>query len=230
MPYTLAVATRADLGKQAKHLHERAEIPAVMYGHGIASQSIQVKRSEFLKIYRTAGMSSLIDLAVDAGAPVKVLIQEVQVNPVSMDPYHIDFRQIRMDEAFIVDVPLKFVGESAAVKGLAGTLVTPLHEVKVKCLPADLPHEINVDLATLQTFDDTITVKTLVLPKGVTVLDDPNATIALVTAPLTEEQLKKMEADATAGDVTAVKTEAEEKKAADVAKEQEEKAAEEAAK
>lgn len=230
MSYALAVETRADLGKQAKHLHERGEIPAVIYGHGIEPKSVQVKRSEFLKIYRTAGMSSLIDIAVGATAPVKALIQEVQVNPVSMDPYHIDFRQIRMDEQLVVEVPITFVGESPAVKELAGTLLHPIGALKVKCLPADLPHEIEVDLAVLKTFEDSITVGSLALPKGVSVLDDANVTIAAVTPPLTEEQLKKMEAEATSGDVTAIKTEAEEKKAAEAEKEAAEKAAEEAAK
>ena len=180
MSYALAVLPRTELGRQAKHLHARSEIPAVLYGHGIESQAIKVKRSEFLKLYRVAGTSSLIDITVDTSMPVKALIQEVQVHPVSMDPYHIDFRQVRMDEALVVDVPLKFVGESPAVKELAGTLVHPIPSVQVKCLPADLPNEIEVDLASLKTFDDAITVGTLVLPKGVAVLDDVNATIAVV--------------------------------------------------
>ncbi len=229
MPYPMNVASRTDLGKQAKHLHERGEIPAVVYGHGIESRAVRMARSDFLKIYRTAGTSSLIDLTVDSASSVKALIQEVQVNPISMEPYHVDFRQVRMDEALVVDVPLAFVGEAPAVKELAGTLVHPIPSVKVSCLPADLPHEIAVDLAALKTFDDAITVGTLLLPKGVKVLDDPNVTIAVVTPPLTEEQLKKMDEESKVGDVTTIKTEAEEKKEAETAKAAEEKALEESA-
>lgn len=230
MPYAMTVASRTALGRRAKHVHDTGNIPAVVYGHGIEPKAIQVDRSEFRKIYRKAGMSSLIDLTVDAGAPVKALIQEIQVHPITMDPYHIDFRQIRMDEELVIEVPLKFVGESAAVKGLAGTLVHPIAEVKVKCLPADLPYEIEIDLSALKTFDDVITVATLNVPKGVTVLDDANITIAVVVPPLTEEQLKKMEDEGKTADVTAIKTEAEEKKSVEEAKKAEEAAAVEASK
>jgi large subunit ribosomal protein L25 len=230
MPHSIAVATRSALGRRAKHVHDTGNIPGVMYGHGIEPKPVQVSRSEFRKVYRAAGTSSLIDASLDQATPVKVLIQEVQVNPISMEPYHIDFRQIRMDEELVIDVPLKFVGEAPAVKELAGTLVHPLNEVKVKCLPADLPHEIEIDLSALKTFDDAITVGSLTIPKGVTIVGDPQATIALVTPPLTEEQLKKLEEEGKAIDVTAIKTEAEEKKAAEAAKAAEESAAAEAAK
>ena len=226
----MTAATRTGLGRRAKHIQDSGNIPAVVYGHGIEPKAVQVNRSEFRKLYRQAGTSSLIDLTVDSGSPVKALIQEIQVHPITMDPYHIDFRQIRMDEELTIDVPLKFVGESPAVKGLAGTLVHPIAEIKVKCLPADLPHEIEVDLSLLKTFDDSITVKTLNVPKGVTVLDDANVTIAMVTPPLTEEQLKKMEEEGKTADVTTIKTEAEEKKQAEEAKKAEEAAAAEASK
>ncbi len=225
MSYTLAMNPRTELGRRAKRLHARREIPAVLYGHGIESKAIKVQRSEFLRIYRAAGTSSLIDLTMDASTPVKALIQEVQVNPVSMEPYHIDFRQIRLDEAIVVDVPLKFIGEAPAVKELAGTLVHPIPSLQVKCLPAHLPHEIEVNLSLLKTFNDAITVGALVLPHGVAVLDDPNVMLATVTPPLSEEQLKKIEEEGKAGDVGAIKTEADEKKAAEAAKEAEEKSA-----
>ena len=230
MPHSIATTTRTALGRRAKHVQDSAQVPAVVYGNGIPSKSIQVGRADFRKLYKAAGTSSLIDLTLDGGAAVKALIQEVQVNPISMEPYHVDFRQIRMDQELTIEVPLKFVGESAAVKSLAGMLVHPISEIKVKCLPADLPHEIEVDLSVLKTFDDVITIGSLAMPKGVTVVDDESVTIAVVTAPLTDEQLKKLEDDAKVGDVTAVKTEAEVKKAAEDAKLAEETAAKEAAK
>ena len=225
MSYSITAATRTATGRRAKHVHDTGNVPAVVYGPGIAPISVQVGRSDFRKVYRAAGRSSLIDLALDASSPVKVLIQEVQVNPISMEPYHVDFRQIRMDEELEIEVAIKFIGESLAVKSLAGTLVHPITEIKVKCLPANLPHEIEVDLSVLKTFEDTITIGSLKMPAGVTVIDEASTTVATVVPPLTEEQLKKMEDDAKAMDVTAVKTEAEEKKAADAAKVAEEAAA-----
>ncbi len=226
MSYALTAVKRTATGRRAKHVHDDGNIPGVVYGSGAEAGSIQVSRAEFRKVYRAAGMSSLIDLAVEGAAPVKAVIKDVQVNPISLEPYHIDFHQVRMDREMEAEVPLKFVGESLAVKGLAGTLVRPLDALHVHCLPADLPHEIEVDISVLNTFDDSITVADLKLPKGVTVEEEPTALVANVAAPLTEEQLKKMDEEGAAGgDVTAIKTEAEEKKAAEDAKKAEEEAA-----
>jgi large subunit ribosomal protein L25 len=188
-----------------------------MYGAGVAPQPISVGRSEFIKIYRAAGTSALIDVSVGSAAPVKALVKEVQVNPLSMEPRHIDFYQVRMDKEIEANIPLVFVGESAAVKADGGTLIKSLDEINVRCLPGDLPAEITIDLSVLKTFEDSINVGSITPPKGVEFLDDATLTIATVARPLTEEELKKLE-ESQAGDVTAVKSEADIKKAAEEAK------------
>ncbi|MBU1448976.1 50S ribosomal protein L25, partial [Patescibacteria group bacterium] len=170
----------------------------------------------FIKMYREAGSSSVIDVAIDGTEAVKALVQEIQLHPLTMRPRHVDLRQIRMDEEITVDVPIMFMNEAPAVKELAGTLVHPYETLTVTCLPGDLPREIMVDLSVLKTFEDTITVADLALPTGITVEEGTSITIATVVPPLTEEQLKKME-DESKVDVTAVKTEAEEKKDAEEA-------------
>jgi len=185
-------------------------LKAVMYGRELPNQTLEVSLNEFMRVYREVKQSMLFDVSVDGKEPVKALIQEVQVNPITMVPIHVDLRQIRMDQPITLSVPLIFTGESGAVK-LGGTLVKALDELEVTCLPADLPKEIVVDLAPLATFQDRITVSSLTLPHGVKVEQRPEEVIALVEAPLTEEELKQMEA-AEVGDVTAVTTEADEKR------------------
>jgi len=225
MPYAIAAQPRTNMGKRSKDALKEMRVPAVMYGAGIDAQPITVGRSEFIKVYRGAGSSALIDVSVGSAAPVKALIKEVQVNPLSMEPRHIDFYQVRMDKPLEADIPLKFVGESAAVKEEGGTLVKSLDEIKVRCLPGDLPADIEIDLSVLKTFEDAINVGSITPPKGVEFLDDATLTIATVARPLTEEELKKLE-ESQVGDVTAVKSEAELKKAAEEAKAAEEGAAE----
>lgn len=205
------------------------KIPSVVYGRGIETQSVSVPRSEFLKVFKQAGYSSLIDLAVNNASPVKVIVKSIQAHPLTQELEHIDFHQIRMDEEMTARVPIVFIGESAAVKTDGGTLVKSLDELEIKCLPADLPHEIQVDLTQLKTFEDAITVGGLALPKGVTAATESDVIIATVARPLTEEELKKMEESAI-GDVSTIKTEGEEKKAAEEAKKAEEAAVEEATK
>jgi large subunit ribosomal protein L25 len=186
-------------------------LKAVVYGHGLESRSIEVATSDFLKVFRAVKHSTLFDLVVGTEAPVKALIGEVQVNPVNMHPVHADFRQLRMDESITVSVPLVYTGEALAVKALGGTLIKSLDEIEVECLPADLPKEIVVDVTPLATFEDKIVAGSLALPKGVKTTIDANVTLASVEAPLSEEEQKKLE-QGEAGDVTAIKTEAEEKK------------------
>ena len=205
--------------KKEAGTREKPEVTlkAVVYGHGLPSRTISVATLDFKKIYRLVKHSTLFDLIVGSEQPVKALIGEIQVNPVTMQPVHVDFRQLRMDENVTVSVPLVFTGESSAIKALGGTLIKSLDALEVECLPADLPKEILVDLSSLNTFEDMITIGSLVLPKGVSTTHDLTDAVATVEAPMTEEELKKMDAAEAPADVTAIKTEAEEKREKKVA-------------
>jgi large subunit ribosomal protein L25 len=229
MTHAITASIREKKGRQAKQELRENLLPAVMYGHGTASRSISIPRSEFLKVFKLAGYSSLIDVTLNNEATVKTLIKDVQRDPVSHEPIHIDFYQVRMDEEMTATVPIRFVGESAAVKSAGGTLVKSLDEIVVKCLPKDLPHDIEVNLVSLATFEDAIAIKNIQPPAGVVFVTDAEVVIATVSRPLTEEELKKLEETSTA-DLSAIKTEGEEKKAAEEAKKAEQAAAEEAAK
>lgn len=217
MNYAISATTRTKIGKRAKDELLVHRIPTVMYGKGVASQALSLPRAEFVKLLSAAGFSSLIDVMVDGAATVKAVIKEVQLHPLRNTPIHIDLHQVRMDEIMTVQVPLKFVGESPAVKGEGGTLVKSLLEVEVSCLPANLPHEIEVDLSMLKTFEDAITIADLKLGKGVEVTGGAALTIATVSRPMTEDEIKKME-ESSIGDIAAVKSEADIKKAAEEAK------------
>lgn len=225
MTHSIIATTRTKLGKRSRDERDARRVPGVVYGVGIEPKPISVERSAFVKLWKAAGFSSLIDFTCDQQSPVKVLIKDIQLDHLSMDPMHVDFHQIRMDQELTANIPLKFVGESAAVKVLAGTLLKSLDEIEITCLPANLPHEIEVDLSALATFDDAITVSSLKLPAGVTATTEGGIAIATVARPLTEDELKKME-EADAVDISAIKTEGEEKRAADEAKKAAEAAAE----
>lgn len=209
---SLAAKTREITGKRVKDVRAAGDVPAVLYGHGVNARTLAVPASEFRKVYAKAGSSSLVDVTIDGGTSVKAIIHEVQPNPLTMQPIHVDFHQVRMDEKMTARIPLVFMGESDAVKTLGGSLMKSLDSVEVECLPADLPHELTVDISTLKTFEDDITVASLPLPKGVEVVTEGHLTIASVTPPLTAEQLAKME-ESQVGDVSAVKAAADEKKA-----------------
>ncbi len=221
MNYLLSAIKREG---RVQDIRAAGRIPAIMYGKGIAPQALSVPRSEFVKVAKAAGSSSLIDVTIEGQPSVKALVKEIQRHVLRMEPIHVDLYQVRMDTEITAKVPLVFVGESGAVKLSGGTLSKAMDELEIECLPGNLPHEIQIDLSLLVTFEDSITVASLKLPEGVKALTDAKLTIVNVSRPLTEDELKKLEAGTTA-DVTAIKTEGEEKRAAEEAKKVEEEAA-----
>ncbi len=158
-------------------------VSAVLYGPGIQASNVMVELSKFEKVYKEIGGNSLILLESQdkEKEKYKVLIHAVQRDPISGKVVHIDFYQPNLKEEVEVEVPLVFEGEPPAVKELGGTLVKNISELMVKSLPEKLPHDIKVNVESLKTFDDTITIKDLKLPDGVEVLKDLEEIIALVT-------------------------------------------------
>ena len=197
----LNVTARTETGKALEALRQNDLIPAVVYGHDVDPVSLSVNYLDFSRAFKTAGESTLIELSLDGKKPVNVIIQDVATHPLTGRFMHVDFYQVNMKEEIETDVPLEFVGESAAVKALSGVLVRSLEEVKIKCLPSNLPHALEVDLAKLATFDDAIKVGDIVLPQGVELLDDAETIVATVAAPRTEAEMEalneKVEMDVT---------------------------------
>lgn len=190
---SLVAQLRNVLGKKVKDIRPKGLIPAVIYGHGIKSRSITVVEKDFKNIFKQAGESSLIDLKIDDGKPVQVLVHDMQIDPLTNIIQHVDFYQVKVGEKITVEVELKFTGESPAIKELGGVLVTPLNKLKIECLPKDLVHEIEVNIYNLKTFEDIIRIKDLTLPASIKVLGSADEVVALVETPRAEEELKTLE-------------------------------------
>lgn len=195
---TLKATSREITGKKVKNLRLQGLVPAVMYGKDKKGQSVQIDAKDFMKAYEKAGSSALIDLTVDDKNAGKVLIQDVQFDPVLDTPMHVDLYTIKMDEEITTQIPIKFVGESPAVEEQEGNFIANYDEVEVECLPGDLVSEIIVDISGLKTFDDNIKIADLNVPAGIKILDDAEQVVALVNPPRSEEELAEMEAEAAA--------------------------------
>jgi len=196
---SLTAKTREVEGKKVSGLREQGLIPAVLYGHGLKPISVSVPYPAFEKIYQAAGESTLVDLKLDDKNSVKVLIHDIQHDPITNRLAHVDFLQVRMDEEIHTKVPLKFIGIAPAIKELSGILVTNLNELEIKCLPNDLIHEIEVDLSNLRTFDDQVRVADLKVPAGIKVLSPADETVALVQEPREEQTYETTPVETPAG-------------------------------
>jgi large subunit ribosomal protein L25 len=196
-------ATKREVsGKKVKSLRIAGKLPAVLYGHNVETQQIEISEKDFAQAFKSAGESTLIDLAVD-GKSQPVLIHEVQHHYLHGKPIHVDFYAVNMTEKIKVKVPVHFNGEAGAVKALGGTLVKNLSEIEVECLPGDIPQAFEVDISSLETFEDAIRVSSLKVEKNVTVMTPADEVIVTVAAPRTEEEMNALNAEIKE-DVTAV--------------------------
>ncbi len=184
----ISAQKRTALGRKVKGLRKEGLLPAVVYGKGLTTEPISIKEGEFLKVWRSAGESSLVELNVEGGKR-NVLIHDVSLHPIEDTLLHVDFYQVRMDELLRTKVQLAFEGEPPAVKNLGGILVKVMHEVEVEALPADLPHELIADLSVLAEIGGKLAIKDIKLPAQVKIIAEPEETIALIEAPRSEEEI-----------------------------------------
>ena len=198
--FTLSVKVRKE-DEKPKVLRKQGVLPMVLYGDKIKNLSLQADRKEFEKIYKQAGESSLISLEIEgqaSGEPAEpkdkflALIHDIQKDPITGDFIHIDFYQPSLTEETEAKIPLVFIGSALAEKELGGTLVKNITEIEVKALPKNLPHQIEVDIEPLKTFDDNILIKDLKVPEGVKILKEPDEIVTSVSEPeKVEEELEK---------------------------------------
>ncbi len=188
---TLTAKIRKETGKKVKKLREKGILPAVLYGSKEEAQHLEVNQKDFEKVYHEAGASSLVSLEAD-GKKYLVLIHQLQTDPITSSPIHVDFFQPSLKEEIVAKVPLVFEGEASAAKELGGTFVRNISEVEVKALPQNLPHEIRVDISLLLTFENSILIKDLKLQEGVKILKGQDDIVAFVASPeKVEEELQK---------------------------------------
>jgi large subunit ribosomal protein L25 len=191
---SLVAHARTVTGKAVRQLRADGFLPAVVYGHGVPSESVQIEGKAFEDLSRHTSRNTLVDLAVDGAKSRRVLIYDVQHHPVTRRPLHVDLFVVRMTEELTVDVPLNFNGTPPAVDKLLGTLFHAIDAVRVRALPDQLPGSIDVDVHGLATFDDAIHVRDLPLPEGVTLVSEPDDVVAKVLPPRVVEEEAPAEA------------------------------------
>jgi large subunit ribosomal protein L25 len=180
----LPANSRDVLGKKVKQLRAQGLIPAVLYGPDLPPRPIQAEERPFVAVIREAGSTSLIDLTVDGEAEAYVVLaRQVQINPITGRLLHADFYQVRLTEKVKISPRLEFVGESPAVKAGSAVLITSMMEVEVECLPTDLIDSIEVNLTGLEELGDSIQVRELQVPTGVSILADEGQTVVSLVAP-----------------------------------------------
>jgi large subunit ribosomal protein L25 len=178
----LAAQVRKEQKKgPARRLRQSGFVPAIFYGRSAENMLLAVKNDALVKLHKNKKDHAFIKLIIDDGKK-KIeklsLIKELQVQPLTGKFYHADFYEVDMKHKLTVEVSLRFIGKPVGVDN-GGELQHIKRELKVSCLPADLPDHIDVDVAALD-IGDSIKVRELTIPAGLTVLDLPDSAVAAV--------------------------------------------------
>ena len=179
----LAAQVRKEQKKgPARRLRQKGFVPAIFYGRSAENILLTVKNDELVKLYKDKKNHAFIKLIINDGDSKKIeklsLIKELQVQPLTGRFYHADFYEVDIKRKLIIDVSLRFIGKAIGVEN-GGELQHIKREVKVSCLPLDLPDHIDVDVTNLK-IGDSIKIRDLKVAEGITMLDRPDASIASV--------------------------------------------------
>ena len=181
------------VGKQVKALRRQGILPGVIYGRHIEAFPIQMDAHDASLILDKLTASSLITLDVD-GEKFSVLMRDRQRDVIFGDLLHVDFLVVSLTEKLRATIELKLVGEAPVADNPEVVVTQVLNDIEIEAFPQDLPEVIEVDISTLETVDDEITVADLDLGENIAILTDPNETIVSVGYVAQEEVAQEAEA------------------------------------
>jgi large subunit ribosomal protein L25 len=179
--FVLNAKRRDVIGKKVKVLRQEGILPGVIYGRKIEPVPISLDHKEASQILGSMALTSLINIEVD-DETYPSLVRERQRDVIRGTLLHVDFMVVSLEDTLRTNVVVEIAGESPVVKEFSALLVTGANQLEIECLPTDLPESIVVDVSGLEGFGDGIYVRDLVLPGGVTVLDDPDTMLVVVSA------------------------------------------------
>ena len=184
----LQAETRAVLGKKVKQLRRAGFVPANVYGRNQESRAVQAPLAEISRVFGTVDRNSVVPMSIDrASDTIPVVLREVQRHPVTRDLLHLDFYQVDLTRAIHSEARLVLTGDAEA-ESKGGTVVQSLEMVMLEALPTDMPSLIEVDISVLTEFGQSVLIRDLTLPEGVTALTDETVAVATALAPRVAEE------------------------------------------
>ncbi|MEW6557100.1 MAG: 50S ribosomal protein L25 [Elusimicrobiota bacterium] len=178
---------RTELSKgRIKQLRASGKIPAVLYGSN-ENITLTINANQFVSLVAKAGYNAIINLLLPDKSAKTVLIKEIQKNVVTRKISHIDFYLVSMEKKIEVAIPVVLVGESPGVKA-GGVCDHIIRELKIKCLPTEIPEKISVDISNLET-GQTVLVKDLILPENIELLVAADQIVVNIVSPTILEEV-----------------------------------------
>ena len=182
------VEQRSDLGKNAAgRLRRQGKIPGIVYGLDRAPFAVTVSPRRLAEVLRLeTGKNTILNLSlVGQDRTRAVMIREIQRDPVTELPLHVDFVRVDLEKAITVAVPIRLLGTPVGVKTEGGVVEFVTREIDVECLPGDIPEHVDVDVSELHV-NQNVHVSDLVIGERIKVLTPMDTMVALVAVPKEE--------------------------------------------
>jgi large subunit ribosomal protein L25 len=202
--YTLHAGVRNNKGKEAaKKIRKNNQIPAVFYGPDTDPLKLVVDYAELDGIIKQTSVENIIiGLEIESGEgsdpktamPKSVMLKELQVDPIKNTYLHADFYEVSMEREVTVGIPILLLNTPAGVQE-GGILQHVRREIEITCLPDQMVEHIDVDVSGLD-IGDSIHIRDIDLPEGMTTTLDESLTVAVVAAPTVvpeEEEIEEIE-------------------------------------
>lgn len=200
---SLSLEKREVLGKGLGKLRSSGLVPAVVHDHGKPSVHVMGNFQELVKVYNAAGKHHPVNLSVGS-QKFMALIKDADFEPRKHTLRHVVFNAIKADEKQQTEVPVHFAEDAEIPAEKAGLMVIrSLDAVEIEALPKDLIDEITIDPSGLTEIGDKLTVADLKVPSAITILTEPEHTIAVVEETKAQMSEEAEEAEAAASEVPA---------------------------
>ncbi len=188
----MKATTREVIGKANRRL-EHTRLAGVVYGAAVETLPVYVDRHEFQQVLVHEGniSSKLIELSIDGGKKLHVIVKGIQHDPRRGSLQHVDFWAVNMKQNITTTVPIHFEGDAPGVR-VGGVLMHSVQHVNIEALPDNLPEALTYDISEME-IGDTVHIRDLVAPKGVTILDAEDEIVASIVPPVVEEEEEVVE-------------------------------------
>jgi len=184
----LSATPRQESGKgPSNRLRRTGNIPAICYGKGLEAFPVAVSPKALLEVLKSAhGKNSVIELAVEGGDKLTVMVRDYGYHPISRELVHADFLQVKLDQPIDVEVPVRCVGKSKGIAG-GGILQQIFRNLPIRCLPEKIPALVEIDISELD-LGDTVKAGAVPLPEGVKTRLPDDQTVVVVAIPEKAEE------------------------------------------
>ena len=203
-PISLNTTERTHLGKKVRSLRKDGILPLHVYGPGIQSVSLQSETVKVLKAIQSAGRTNPVKIIVNDNQEYTTLVRNVDQHPATGELQHVDFLKVDENKAIEVEVPVVLEGDAPGIRGGAGTVTQAIYAINVLSKPFSVPNEIVADVSVLIDLETYIKSSDLILPEGVELAGDPDASVAWIQPPRVQEETTAAEDELGEGETAVI--------------------------